>query len=165
MENRFTILLIELGVAIVVQIGILVAILISVRRSGKRMESLVAQVEQRAIPLLDATKGMVESSRPLVHDILTNVSSSTTVLRKEVERLDVTMSDVLDRTRLQVIRADELASRAMDKVEEASGAVVKGVAVPARQVSGVIQGLSVGIAAFFGKKTRQRNMQRDEMFI
>ena len=165
MENRFTILLIELGVAIVVQIGILIAILISVRRSGKRMESLVAQVEQRAIPLLDATKGMVESSRPLVHDILTNVSSSTTVLRKEVERLDVTMSDVLDRTRLQVIRADELASRAMDKVEEASGAVVKGVAVPARQVSGVIQGLSVGIAAFFGKKTRQRNMQRDEMFI
>jgi hypothetical protein len=165
MENRFTILLIELGVAIVVQIGILIAILISVRRSGKRMESLVAQVEQRAIPLLDATKGMVESSRPLVHDILTNVSSSTTVLRKEVERLDVTMSDVLDRTRLQVIRADELASRAMDKVEEASGAVVKGVAVPARQVSGVIQGLSAGIAAFFGKKTRQRNMQRDEMFI
>src|SRR6185437_1792961 len=101
MEDRFTILLIELGVAIVVQIGILIAILISVRRSGKRMESLVAQVEQRAIPLLDATKGMVESSRPLVHDILTNVSSSTTVLRKEVERLDVTMSDVLDRTRLQ----------------------------------------------------------------
>jgi hypothetical protein len=165
MENRFTILLIELGVAIVVQIGILVAILISVRRSGKRMESLVAQVEQRAIPLLDATKGMVESSRPLVHDILTNVSSSTTVLRKEVERLDVTMSDVLDRTRLQVIRADELASRAMDKVEEASGAVVKGVAVPARQFSGVIQGLSAGIAAFFGKKARQRSMQRDEMFI
>jgi hypothetical protein len=165
METRFTILLIEFGVAIVVQIGILIAILVSVRRSGKRMESLVAEVEQRAIPLLDATKGMVESSRPLVHDILTNVSSSSTVLRKEIERLDVTMSDVLDRARLQVIRADELASRAMDKVEEASGAVAKGVVVPARQVSGVIQGLSVGIAAFFGKRSRQRNMQRDEMFI
>ncbi len=165
METRFTILLIELGAAIVVQIGILVAILVSVRKSGQRMESLVAQVEQRAIPLLDATKGMVESSQPLVHNILNNVSSSSNVLRKEVERLDVTMSDVLDRARLQVIRADELASQAMDKVEEASGAVAKGVAVPARQVSGVLQGISAGVAAFFGKRQRQRNMQRDEMFI
>jgi hypothetical protein len=165
METRFTILLIELGVAIVVQIGILVAILLSVRRSGHRMESLVAQVEQRAIPLLDATKGMVESSRPLVQDILTNVSYTSTVVRKEIERLDVTLSDVLDRARLQVIRADELTSRAMDKVEEASGAVAKGVAAPARQVSGIVQGLSAGIAAFFGKKSRQRSMQHDEMFI
>jgi hypothetical protein len=165
METRFTILLIELGVAIVVQIGILAAILVSVRRSGRRMESLLAQVEQRAIPLLDASKGMVESSRPLVQDILTNVSSSSTIVRKEIERLDVTMSDVLDRARLQVIRADELTSRAMDKVEEASGAVTKGIAVPARQLSGLVQGLSVGIAAFFGKQPRPRNMQRDEMFI
>ncbi len=165
METRFTILLIELGVAIVIQVGILVAILVSVRRSSRRMESLAAQVEQRAIPLLDSTKAMVESSQPLVQTILTNVSSSSTVLRKEIERLDVTMSDVLDRARLQVIRADELASRAMDKVEETSDKVAKGVEIPVRQLSGLLQGLSVGIATFFGKRERQRNMQRDEMFI
>ncbi|MGE0405872.1 MAG: hypothetical protein AB7O65_06200 [Candidatus Korobacteraceae bacterium] len=165
METRFTILLIELGVAITVQIGILIAILVSVRRSTKRMESLASQVEQRAIPLLDSSREMVETSRPLVQDLLTNLSSSSAVLRKEIERLDLTLSDIMDRARLQVIRADELTSRAMDKVEEASETVSKGVSVPARQFAGLVQGLSTGIATFFGKPPRDRNMQRDEMFI
>ena len=165
METRFTILLIEIGVAILIQIGILIGVLIAVRRSSRRMESLMAQVEQRAFPLLDASRGMVENSQPLVQNILTNVSSSSSVVRREIERLDVTMSDALDRARLQVIRADELASRAMDKVEDASDAVAKGVSVPARHISGLVQGVSTGFAVFFGKRQRQRNMQRDEMFI
>ena len=165
METRFTILLIEIGVAIVIQIGILIGLLVAVRRSSRRMESLVAQLEQRAIPLLDAARGMVENSQPLVQNILSNASASSDVVRKEIERLDVTMSDALDRARLQVIRADEMASRAMDKVEEASGAVARGFSVPARQISGLAQGIATGFAVFFGRRPRARNMQQDEMFI
>jgi hypothetical protein len=87
------------------------------------------------------------------------------MVRQQLERLEVTVGDVLDRTRLQVIRADELATRAMDRVEEATNVVSHAVTSPVRQVSAVLQGVAAGLGAFFGGRRRERNMQHDEMFI
>ena len=165
METRLTILVIELGVAILIQISLLVAILVAVRRSSGRVESLVSQVEQRALPAIDSARAMIDTSRPLLQEVLTNAASSSALLRQQIERVDVTLNDLLDRTRLQVIRADELASRAIDRVEEATEAVSHGVSVPVRQVAGVFQGIAAGVGAFFGRRHRERSMQHDEMFI
>ena len=54
----------------------------------------------------------------------------------EIERLDATVNDIVDRTRLQVIRADELVNRTMDRVEETTEMVHRTVVSPIRQLSG-----------------------------
>jgi hypothetical protein len=90
-----------------------------------------------------------------------------------VERLDATVSDATDRARLQVIRADELLSRTLDRVEQTSDLVTKTVVSPVRQVSGIIQGVTAGLEFFLGNRVRRngdgRNSRRpvpqDEMFI
>ena len=83
--------------------------------------------------------------------------------------MDATLSDVLDRARLQVIRADELLNRTMDRVEETSEVVHKTVVSPLRQVSGLMNAISTGVEVFLGQKRRQpRNgmgVPQDEMFI
>jgi hypothetical protein len=80
-----------------------------------------------------------------------------------------TLSDILDRTRLQVIRADELLNRTMDKVEETSEVVHKTVVSPLRHVSGFVNAISTGVEVLLGQKRRQgRNgmgVPQDEMFI
>ena len=77
--------------------------------------------------------------------------------------------DALDRTRLQVIRADELLNRTMDKVEETSDIVHKTVVSPLRHVSGVMSAISTGVEVFLGQKRRQgkngMGVPQDEMFI
>ena len=87
----------------------------------------------------------------------------------QLGRLDATLSDVLDRARLQVIRADELLNRTMDKVEETTEVVHKTVVSPLRHVSGFVNAISTGVEVLLGQKRRPpRNgmgVPQDEMFI
>jgi hypothetical protein len=79
----------------------------------------------------------------------------------------------VDRARLQIIRADELLSRTLDRVEQTSEMVHKTVASPVRQVSGLMRGITVGIESLFSGQAKTNGMHReprnpvpqDEMFI
>jgi len=70
---------------------------------------------------------------------------------------------------LQVIRADELLNRTMDKVEETSEMVHKTVVSPLRQVNGLMAAISTGVEVFLGHKRRSpkngMGVPQDEMFI
>ena len=166
METRFTWLLIEVGIAVVVQVVVLLAVLMTVRKSSARMESLANEVQRRAIPTLDAAQQLIQTSRPKVEEIIANLAASTTTLKGQLERLDATVSDVMDRTRLQVIRADELVTRTMDRVEETTDIVHHTVISPVRQIAGLMQGITTGIGTLFGNRRRgQVGVPNDEMFI
>ena len=155
--------------AVVIQAGILVALYLAVRKSAARMEALATEVTSKALPTIESARSMLMELRPKVETLASNAAESTTILRVQLGRLDSTLSDILDRTRLQVIRADELLNRTMDKVEDTTEIVHKTVLSPLRQVSGLMSAVSTGFEVFFGHKRRQpRNgmgVPQDEMFI
>jgi hypothetical protein len=155
--------------AVLLQAGILVALYLSVRKSTAKMDALATELKEKAIPTMETVQSFIAEMRPKIETIADNVSDSTTVIKTQLERLDATLTDVLDRTRLQVIRADELLSRTMDKVEETSEIVHKTVVSPLRQVSGVMNAIYTGIDVFLGTKRRSgkngMGVPQDEMFI
>lgn len=155
--------------AVVIQAGILVALYLAVRKSTARMEALATQFRDKAVPTMETAQSMLVELRPKIEALTTNVSESSTLVRNQLTRLDATLTDVLDRTRLQVIRADELLNRTMDKVEETSEVVHKTVVSPLRQVSGLMTAISTGVEVFLGQKRRQpkngMGVPQDEMFI
>ena len=155
METRFTVLLIEIGVALALQIGILLAILFTVKKSSARMQALAEEVQRRALPTLDAAQSLLTTTKPKIEELIANAAATTATIKGQVERLDATVSDVIDRTRLHVIRADELVTRTMDRVEETSELVQHSVISPVRQVAGLIQGLAAGLGALLGRRTRR----------
>ena len=90
------------------------------------------------------------------------------MVRSQMERLDATVSDVIDRARLQIIRSDELLTRTIDRVEETTDMVHKTVVSPVKQLSGLMQGVTAGLDFLLGAKRRRRNgvgVPQDEMFI
>ncbi len=155
--------------AVVIQAGILVALYLSVRKSTAKMDALSKELKEKAIPTIETVQSFITEVRPKIDTITTNVSESSTLIKNQLERLDATLTDVLDRTRLQVIRADELLNRTMDKVEETSEMVHKTVVSPLRQVSGVMNAIYTGVDVFLGNKRRGgkngMGVPRDEMFI
>jgi len=116
---------------------------------------------------------MLTILRPRVEVIVENLEETTTILRAEIKRVDAAVNDVVDRARLQVIRADELMSRTLDRVEQTSEMVHKTVVSPVRHLSGLMQGLSVGLEFLFGGRGRRNGggredrqpVPQDEMFI
>ena len=152
-----------------VQAGILVGLYLAVRKSTAKMEALAIEVKSKALPTMETVQSMLVEIRPKIDVITTNLSESSTLVRNQLGRLDATLTDALDRTRLQVIRADELLNRTMDKVEETSEVVHKTVISPLRQVNGLMAAISTGVEVFLGQKRRHpkngAGVPQDEMFI
>jgi hypothetical protein len=155
--------------AVVAQAGILVGLYLAVRKSTARMEALATEVKSRVLPTVETAQNLMVELRPKIDVISNNLAESSDLVRNQLGRLDATVTDVLDRARLQVIRADELLNRTMDKVEETSEVVHKTVISPLRQVNGLMAAISTGVDVFLGQKRRHpRNgggVPQDEMFI
>ena len=169
MDKLVPLFIICTAVAVMIQAGILVALFVAVRKTSGRIEALASDVTSKALPTMETAQQMLVTLRPRVEDIVANVEHSARMARGQVERLDATVSDIVDRTRLQVIRADELVNRTMDRVEETSDMVHRTVISPIRQLSGLMQGLSAGVEFFMGRKRRQprdgMGVPQDELFI
>jgi hypothetical protein len=161
------------GFAVLLQAGVLLAMYIAMRKSGERVETLVAELKTKLLPTVEQAQEMLTVMRPKLEVIADNLEDATTVLRSQVQRVDATVTDVVDRARLQVIRADELFSRTLDRVEQTSEMVQRTVVSPVRQLSGIMQGITVGLEFLFagrGRKNGARREERrpvpqDEMFI
>jgi hypothetical protein len=169
MPTIISLFIVVTAIAVVIQAGILVGLFLTVRKTSQRVETLASEVKTKALPTMETAQAMLVELRPRITDIVTNVDHSARMARTQIERLDATVNDVVDRTRLQVIRADELVNRTLDRVEETTDMVHRTVISPIRQLSGLMTGLSAGLEYFLGRKRRQSRdgmgVPQDELFI
>jgi hypothetical protein len=155
------------AIALLVQAGMLVGMYLAMRKTGARMEALADEVKTKLLPTAETAQAMMIDLRPKIENILTNASDSSSLIRAQMQRMDAVLNDILDRTRLQVIRADELITRTIDRVENTTEIVHKTVVSPVRQISGLVQGVTTGLEFLIGGR-RNRDGSRvaqDEMFI
>src|SRR5258708_10911157 len=164
---KFFIAVTSIGVA--VQAGSLAALYGAVRKSSERMEAVATEVKSKVLPTVETAQSLLEELRPRIDVISTNLAESSDLMRNQLGRLDATVTDALDRARLQVIRADELLNRTMDKVEETSEVVHKTVISPLRQVSGLMAAINTAVDVFLVHKRRHpRNgagVPQDDMCV
>jgi hypothetical protein len=172
MENLTPLFIALTGIAVLLQAGVLVAIFVVLKNTSAKMEALAEEVKVKALPTIAQAEAMLTEIRPKVEAIAEQVQDSTAMVRDQVERVDAAVNDVVDRARLQIIRADELFTRTLDRVERTSDIVHKTVISPVRQISGLMQGVTVGLEFLFGGRggrnggSRERGpVPQDEMFI
>jgi methyl-accepting chemotaxis protein len=171
--DKITVFVALTGIAVFLQAGVLLAMYLAMRESSQRMESLASEVKTKFLPTVEQAQQLFNELRPNLAVIAENLTESTTIMKAQVERVDATVTDVVDRARLQIIRADELLSRTLDRVEQTSDIVHKTVISPVRQFSGLVQGITVGLEFLFGGRGRRngggqeerRPVPQDEMFI
>jgi hypothetical protein len=170
--DKMTLFVAFTGAAVLLQALVLLAMYVAMRKSSERMQALADDVKTKVMPTVAEAQQLLTVLRPKVEVIVENLEETTTVLRAEIKRIDATVNDVVDRARLQVIRADELLSRTLDRVEQTSDMVHKTVVSPVRQLSGLMQGITVGLEFLFGRGRRngsgredRQPVPQDEMFI
>ena len=172
MENLTPLFIALTGAAVVLQAGLLAAMYLAMRKASTRMESLAEELKSKALPAIENAQSMLTEIRPKVEVITDNLMTTSATVRDEVQRIDAAVNDVVDRARLQIIRADDMLTRTLDRVEETSEIVQKTVTSPVRQVSGVIKGVTAGVEFLLGNRRKnggsrdlRRPVPQDEMFI
>lgn len=171
--DKLTVFIALTGIAVLLQAGVLLAMYITMRKSGERMEALAAEVKTKVLPTVEQAQGMMTELRPRIEVIAKNLEGATSAIRSQVERVDATVNDAIDRARLQIIRGDELLSRTLDKVEQTTDIVQKTVVSPVKHLTGLMQGIGAGLEFFFVSRGRKnsggrgegRPVPQDEMFI
>jgi|ERR1700722_1996539 len=171
--DHITVFIALTGLAVLLQAGVLAAMYLTMRQTIAQVEALATEVKTKVMPAAEQAREILAELGPKLQVIADNLEESTTAMRDQVLRVDAAVTDVVDRGRLQVIRADELLSRTLDRVEQTSDMVHKTVISPVRQFSGLMQGITVGLEYLFGGRSRKTNGAReerrpvpqDEMFI
>ena len=173
MDNLTAVFIVVTGIAVVLQMLLLAAMYLLMRETSTRLAALADELKTKALPTIDTANALMTDFRPKLEVIADNLAETTSTVRDQMQRVDATVNDVVDRARLQVIRADDLLSRTLDRVEETSEMVHQTVISPVRQFSGLIQGLTTGIEFLLGNRARRngrtrearRPVPQDEMFI
>ena len=170
MENLVIALLVLVTIFICIELGTMVSLLVAVRKVGGNVNRLRAVVEQQAEPalievreVLGETKNILQSARAATE----NLTGVTETVRHQVERVNSVIEETTDRARLQISRADEVVTDAIEKMEATSAIVQQNVLGPVRELSALIRGLSSGLAFLFGRKRNavDEAHQDEEMFI
>jgi len=167
-ENLLTVFVGLAALAIIIQMGVLIALLISSRKASERLQRVSKEMEENLLPMIRDTKILLAESTPKVRELLDNLIVLSAIVRQDAERISSTANEITDRVRQQAARADELVTRTLNRVEETTANVQHAISSPIRQVSGVLNGVAAGLAEFLGsRKLQQRKnaMPRDEMFI
>jgi methyl-accepting chemotaxis protein len=167
MNDLLIIFIAVTAAAVLLQAGILAGMYFALRKTSAKVESLADEVKTKVLPTAELAHSMMSELRPKIVTVVDNVSVSTTMLRTQMERVDATLTDIVDRTRLQVIRADEFVNSTMDKLEETREVMQRTVVSPVKQLSGLMHGVSAGFEALFSRRRERSSVAapQDEMFI
>jgi len=165
MENLLIFFIVVTALAVVLQAAVLVSLYLSLKKTSDKVESLAGDVHQRVLPVLTTAHEILSSSRHHLFTIGENLSSTSATLRVQAEKVDSTVTDALDRTRLLVARADEMVGHTLDRVEQTTELVQDTVISPIKQVAGIVGGVRAGFNAIFGSRRRSRQQQDEELFI
>jgi hypothetical protein len=174
-ENSQILLLIFVAVAaisILMQAGFTLGIFLGARKTQKKLAALADDLRIHALPLIQTSRDIVHEVAPKISaltdkldTIADNLSATTATLRSKTDQIGALVGDVTTRTQGQVSRVDGMVKVTLDQVASAVQAIEHGIAVPVRQVNGVINGLRAGVEVLRQKTPNHRPQPEDDLFV
>jgi len=148
------------AVGVLIQALVLVAIFLAIKKTAGEVHELSDQLKQHLIPTIAVTRNLIEDISPKIKVATSNLVEASSILRSQAEQINKTVTQVSEVAQAQVSRVDELATAVLDGITQATAAVQHGIASPLRQVSGVLNGLRVGLDVL-RKKDRVTHVEGD----
>jgi hypothetical protein len=157
------------GIAIAVQMIILAAMFVQLRMSMQEFTRIANDLQARVDPILLRVNRILEDSEERISSVMGDTAEITRIARGQAQKVDRVVSEALERLRIQVIRADQILTGALEVVDEAGTKFRNTLWGPIRQASAVMKGIKVGLDML----RRQQNnkpesdpvSQDEELFI
>jgi hypothetical protein len=158
-----TIFVVVAAVALLIGTIALIAIFVTSKRTQDKITELMPTVSR---VLLSAELTLAET-RTHVIDIGAKTNSILDTTKVQVARIDELLNDASARAKVQLERAEMVLDDAMDKTQSTVGLIHRGIVTPIREVHGVLTGLRAAI--FHLGRSRRPSVEKvtadEEMFI
>jgi methyl-accepting chemotaxis protein len=152
------------AVSILMQAGFTLAIFLGARKAQKKLMTLADDVRLHALPVIISSREIVNDLAPKVKTITENLTAASATLRSKADQIGAVVGDVANRTQSQVSRVDGMVKVTLDQLTSAVQAIEHGIAVPVRQVNGIINGLRAGVEVLRHKNPDHLTPE-DDLFV
>ena len=166
-DNVFRVI-ITIGVAASWVTTLVIAVaMLRIYRSSKQMEEKLGLLLERASPVLDSARSLVDDARPKIQEMLARAAEITASARDQMARLDALVTETSDCVRVQIERIDVVVGDAVNRVQETTAAVQSTILKPVREVNGVISGVRAALSTLArgNRASVDHATQDEEMFI
>jgi hypothetical protein len=154
-------------VAIVVQMAILLAMFIQLRTAIGTFTRIALQMQARLDPILTRTNRILEDSEERIASIMGDGAEIARIARGQAQKVDRVFTDMVERLRNHVARADHILTGALEVIEETGTTFRSKVWKPVRQASAVLKGIKAGLEFIrSGRRPESDSATQDEeLFI
>ncbi len=163
-----TVFVIVAAIALLIQAAILVALFLVVRRVLGEVMDLARRYGEISVQTGQLVAEILTASREPVKSIVINFAEISRIVRDRAAALDLTLAAVLERTKFQAERADQMITSALEKIDSTMNTIQRGVLSPLHEVSAVFKGVEAGFDFLFGRRasrTQTETSPDEEMFI
>jgi len=156
------------AVAIVMQAAIMFGMYTQFKRTSEQLTRLSHDLDSRISPILLRMNRILEDSEERITSIVGDAAEITRIARGQAQKVDRVFTDAVERLRVQVIRADQILTGALEVIEDTGSRVRRTLQGPVMQVSAVLKGIKVGLDFIRGQQPRRPTESAsadDELFI
>jgi hypothetical protein len=167
-DSVLTFFVVLVALVFVVQGGILYAMLRALQNLHTELGRIHADIREDFEPLTRSVTELVTGARQPIEAIATNFAEISRLLRERAVAADSVLEDLLDRTRMQIIRADQLVTGLIERVDSTAETVQRNVLAPLREVSAVVAGTRRALEFLFSRRPHSNvheATQDEELFI
>ena len=163
-----TLLVVFIAIAafsILMQAGFTVAMFIAARKTQKKVMGLAEDVRLHALPAIIASRDVIQDITPKLRTITDNLAAVSTTLRTKTDKVGGLVENVTDRAQAQATRVDGMVKGTLDGLTTAVHAIEHGIAMPVRQMNGIINGLRAGVDVMRKKDIDNHLDPDDDLFV
>ena len=158
------------AIALVVQVGILIALFLQLKNTTESISRVVNDLHTRMGPILTRTQILLDDTQPKLTELVDDASHIVYLARAQAQKMDKVFTEASDRLRGQLVRADRILSGTLEAVEDAGAQVRKSFMGPVQKVSAVVQGIKIGLDVLRSRRSQPESPrdpveQEDELFI
>ncbi len=160
------------AIALVVQVVILTALLLQMRKTTDNVNRVMNELQSRVGPILTRVQILLDDTQPKISSMVSDASHIVYLARGQAQKVDRVFTEAADRLRGQLIHADHILSGALEAVEEAGSEFKHSFSRPVQKASALVQGIKVGIDLLRSRRASKgkgdeppREAQEEELFI
>jgi hypothetical protein len=170
METTMVVFIVVAIIALTVQVGILTALFVQMRRTTENVNKLVSDLHTRVGPILTRAQILLDDTQPKISTMVADASHIVYLARGQAQKVDRVFTDASDRLRGQIVHADRILTGTLEAVEEAGLKFRTNFWKPLQKASALVQGIKVGLDLLRSRRAPSRRgddsvEQEEELFI
>lgn len=126
------------GVAVLLQVILVIAIFAAMSKMGKSIKDEIEDVRTSVLPIIFNTRELMTSLTPKIEATVDDMAALVHGLRTQSKEVESVSAEIVERLRRQSTRLDAMTTRLLDVVDRTGTVVVDTVNRPVRQLSGLV---------------------------